>query len=378
MVVKKIGVFTFHVAHNYGAMLQAYALPTAVNKLGYDCEVVDYRFPYIYNWGKGINLKELIYTYGVLRGGLRCIKRLIQGLYNPKLKYNKFNSFRETIIKHSAIIYRNKGELCNLNYDAILFGSDQIWNEQLTNGVADEFFGNFQCMPHTKRIAYAASNGQSKFPLEYEQRYYEYLRKFSALGIREEKLKESLKLAGFDAQCVLDPTLLLTQDDWYSMLKQSKYDIALPSEQYLLLYVFDEDDMVYEIAQDIADKYRLKIVAIMYGKKELPLKNVIIHTECGPVDFVRFFANASFVVTTSFHGTAFSIMFHKDLYCIPHPTLHERTDSLLSLVGLENRNITSKEQISKNDAIDWNTVEERLENERKKSLQFLVNAIESE
>ncbi len=374
MAVKKIGTITFHIAHNYGAMLQAYALPEAVKNMGYNCEVIDYRFPYIYKWGEVDYLKELKYKFGIVGGTLRYIKRLLLGYYNPHLKKNKFNRFRDKVISHSKEIYFSKYELVNLNYDAILFGSDQIWNENLTDGVASEFFGDFHCLEKTKKIAYAASNGTDCFSDETKQLYYDLLKDFYAIGVREENLAHSLNCDGINAVTVLDPTLLLKKSEWDNMKKKSYKDVPIPKEEYLLIYAFDEDDWVYEFAKKMAQKNNLKIVVIAYSDKEIT-KNFTVFTECGPGDFVNLISKAKIVVTTSFHGTVFSIIYHKDFYCIPHKLYHSRTDSLLECLNLSQRNIKSSDAIDSVEKINWTVVDNILEEKRIESLNFLKSTL---
>ncbi|MGN0550989.1 MAG: polysaccharide pyruvyl transferase family protein [Acutalibacteraceae bacterium] len=371
---KRVATMTFHIAHNYGAMLQAYALTAAVRKLGFDCEVIDYRFQYIYKWGRVDYLKELKHKFGFIGGLLRYCRNLCLGNYNPHIKKNKFNCFRDKVIPHSKKTYYSKDELVNLDYDAILFGSDQIWNEELTNGLATEFFGDFPCLEKTKKIAYAASNGIGYFKDDVKQLYNNLLKDFYAIGVRERDLAKSLNSYGFNAVKVLDPTLLLGQEEWKYMLKKAYKDISVPKEKYLLIYAFDEDDSIYEIAREIAKKYSLKIVVIAYEAKKVT-EEFTVFTECGPGDFINLFYNANAVLTTSFHGTVFSIIFHKDFYCIPHKLYHSRTDDLLDSLNLSQRNINSYDKLKTAANINWDAVDAVLEKEKEKSLDFIKNAL---
>lgn len=371
---KKIGTLTFHIAHNYGAVLQAYALPKAVQSIGYDCEIIHYCFPYIYRWGHVERLKELCRNYGFIFGSLRYMKRLLKGEYNPKLKKNKFERFIYRTMTLSETTYRNCNDLAMMDYDAILFGSDQIWNSQLTGGIAMEFVGNFLCYEKTKKIAYAASCGRNSFLDEEKEQYYPLLKKFRALGIRETGLCRSLCDDGFDAVNVLDPTLLLTREDWDNMADTVPSDIAVPERKYLLVYIFDEDLSIYSFIDEIAQKKDLEVCVIAYNKKP-ETEKYRVHINCGPADFIRLIAGSSAVVTTSFHGTVFSIIYEKDIYCVPHPTLHERTDSLLSLLGMDERNCNYAIDLANMKPIDWIEVNKRLSDARQKSLDFLKEAI---
>lgn len=372
---KRIGTLTFHIAHNYGAQLQAYALPKAVETLGYHCEVIHYCFPYIYGWGHVEYLPELCERYGKLGGTLRFVRRFIKGNYNANLNKIKFERFIYRVMPLSSRAYHSVDEMQNMDYDAILFGSDQIWNSNLTDGFAKEYVGGFACLEKTKKIAYGASCGRSSFTEEERGQYYPFLKSFHAVGIREQGFCESLCQDGFAAQTVLDPTLLLTKNQWSQLTKKRRHGIKLPQKDYLLVYAFEEDPSIYELVDELAEKYGLEVCVIAYNMKE-EIKKYQVYQNCGPEDFLALIAGASRIVTTSFHGTVFSIIFEREFYCIPHPTLHERTDSLLALLGLEERNCSSKTEPAALSNIDWNSVRSRLEKLRNESLEFIKEAIE--
>ena len=367
---KRIGILTFHIAHNYGAMLQAYALPTAVKKMGFECEVIDYRFSYIDSWSRIERLNDLVEKYGIFWGGLRFVNRLIHGYYSKHNMHIKFDTFERNIIPHSETIYRNKAELNNLPYDVILFGSDQIWNSALTNGIAEEYIGGFECSPTTRKIAYAASCGTSDFQEESRLVYYGYLKEFDKIGVREESFMETLLLHGYNAECVLDPTLLLTANDWEKIIPEEK---KLRSSNYLLLYAFDEDEKIYDLTREYAEKKGFQIVVVAYNEKDA-MHDMTVQTDCGPLEFLSLIFHAKHVITTSFHGTVFSILFHIDFHCIPHPEYRARTDSLLEMLELENHNVN--ELVAFHDIkTNWDKVDTRLEHRRNLSFSFLKKAI---
>lgn len=367
---KKIGTLTFHIAHNYGAMLQAYALPTAVQKLGYECEVIDYRFSYIDQWNRIEKVNDLIFRCGFLGGILRWGKRLFTGYYWKNNMHKKFDEFERTIIPHSKRIYRRKNDLDNMPYDVILFGSDQIWNSDITNGVAEEFIGGFVCLPETRKIAYAASCGTSDFQSESKEVYINYLNEFYAISVREESFQKTLVTHGYEAEFVLDPTLLLTEYDWKSIIPPEK---TYSDKKYLLIYAFDEDEKIYDLARDYAKVHNLDIIAIAYKKKE-SMYGMEVLTECGPLEFLSLFANAEHIISASFHGTVFSIIFHKNFHCLPHPKYRERTDSLLNLLDLLKHNLDSLNKLE-DVTVDWDKVDKILDEKRFHSLNFLKVAI---
>ena len=366
----KIGTLTFHIAHNYGAMLQAYALPTAVRKMGYSCEVIDYRFPLIDSWSRVERLGDLIAKYGWIGGGLRYVKRIATGYYRRKDMHINFDYFERNIIPTSKKIYRAKSDLNLLPYDVIIFGSDQIWNSSITGGISEEYIGAFECLPKTKKIAYAASCGTADFQPESKEFYDDCLKSFYAVSVRESEFAKTLIARGIKSTCVVDPTLLLTAEDWKKLLPQKQTE---QKRKYLLLYAFEEDEKLYGLAREYAQKNDLEIIAIAYAKKD-SMYGMTVLTDCGPLEFLSLFANAEHVITTSFHGTVFSIIFHKDFHCIPHPQYRERTDSLLSLLELSDHNVNELTKFT-DIATDWNQVEAVLENHRNAAILFLKETI---
>lgn len=357
-------------AHNYGAMLQACALPVAVQKLGYKCEVIDYRFPYIDRWSRIERWSDLISKYGIIGGGLRYIKRLVTGYYLRDDMHMKFDHFERKIIPHSRKIYWDKTELNRLPYDVVLFGSDQIWNSNLTNGVAEEYIGGFDCLSDTRKVSYAASCGTSDFQPESKEIYDRYLKDFYAISVREESFQKTLASRGYETECVLDPTLLLTVDEWKSIIQKEK---AYTDKKYLLIYAFDEDEKIYDLARDYAKANNLDIIAIAYKKKE-SMYGMKVLTECGPLEFLSLFANAEHIISASFHGTVFSIIFHKNFHCLPHPKYRERTDSLLNLLGLSEHNLDALNKLE-DVTVYWENVDKILDEKRSQSLNFLKTAI---
>ena len=234
--------------------------------------------------------------------------------------------------------------------------------------------GIFEVLPGTRKIAYAASCGSADFQEESREAYMKYLQSFHAVGVREEVFAKTLNERGVEAYTVLDPTLLLTRDEWLQMTRRVKNRISVPKD-YLLIYAFEEDERLYDVARSVAKERGLQIVAIAYKQKEC-MYNMQVLTNCGPAEFVELFANAQMVVTTSFHGTAFSIIMQRDFYCIPHPKYSARTDSLLDLLGLQARNVVALEDIGQAESLDWQCVTQKLNVCREESCAFLKNALE--
>ena len=368
----KVATMTFHMAHNYGAMLQAYALETAVNRLGISCEVLDYRYPYIDQWHGIRTIHEMQQESGFLIGTLKYLKRYIRDYRKADLRRRKFNAFMRQDMKLSKECYFNPEDLGAAEYDAVLFGSDQIWNHELTGGFAPEYMGKYFDAEHTKLISYAASCGTDTFQEEFVGEYYPLLKRFTALGIREKGLADFIsRKYQLSVQTVLDPVFLLEKEDWMQVSKGAEITI---DEPYLLVYAFQVGEDIYQLARRIAKERNLKLVAIGYQERDF-LEDMLQLTECGPKDFVSLIQNAAFVCTTSFHGMAFSVIFEKDFYCIGHPKYSKRNSDFLSLVGMTDRMVSQASEVTCVENCDYGKAEEALRSEKRKSMEFLRKSI---
>lgn len=361
----RIGTLTFHSADNYGAMLQAYALPKAVEALGHACDVIDYRHSII---TKGVEVdwpRKLIRQHGLLKGGVKAINRWRLGWFDKNNKDVKFNRFMTKRLPLTAKTYRSPDELQGIDFDTVLFGSDQIWNEKLTEGFAAEYFGKgISC----RKIAYAASSGTDSVSEE----ALPMLKEFSALGIREQGLTETLQQKGLDAQTVLDPVLLLTAQQWRAV--ETPLPKGLEKGKYILIYTFDEWP-VYDLARQISKEENLPMVIVRWCGRHDRFNDMIQIPNCSPEEFVSLLDNASVVCTSSFHGTAFSVLFGKRFYCVTPKDFGSRTNSLLEQVGL--LACRAEDGIRGEETPDYEIAAEKLAALRKESIEFLKNAIEA-
>lgn len=365
----KIGILTFHMAFNYGAMLQSYALSNYLTHCGHEVEIIDYRLPAINKYYAKSTCKQLLKKKGFLGGSIRFIKRILTRYYTKDKKWLKFYRYMTKTLKLSNEQYDTASSLENLQYDAFICGSDQIWNSDLTDGFCKEYYLDF-VRTNAKKIAYAASNGRSFLKKKEQVEILSLLKEFNAVGVREEGLANYLNYnCGVKAAHVIDPVFLLQKHEWELLTKRVKF------QNYLLIYAFDEDELIYNVAKNIAQKKDLKIISLAYRKrKDLP-ESILQLTDCGPVEFISLFKNAKYVCTTSFHGTAFSLIFRKDFYCFPHKQYGERTNSLLNCLGLSNRNVYTESDITSFESIDYTPIEEKMNDMIYKSKQFIKNAL---
>jgi hypothetical protein len=323
----KVGVITFHIAHNYGAVLQAYALSNKLNKLGYDTEIIDYRPKFL----------TRLYSINPI-DKLPDAKSLMSLLLMYPIRYKKYKKFQRFInnkIPLSDDKFRTSKKLAILSskYDAFITGSDQVWNPEI-NGVMGEYFLDFVKDASSIKISYAASFGSSAIKDEYVEEITRYLKKLDAISVREEDgVKIVNKLIGSKPVLVLDPVFLLSIDEW-------KEQIIIPkvNEKYVLVYMMEYNAKVIDIALEIAKEKKLKILNISSSLK-VPDGFACNIRDIGPNEFLGYFYAAEYVITNSFHGTAFSIIFEKDFIAVPHTKLNSRIDNILKLTKLKKQQV---------------------------------------
>jgi hypothetical protein len=360
-----IGILNFHDADNYGAVLQAYALKECVKMNTDNCrvEIIDYKSKNILKGSKIIQLTKTTPKIFIKS----CISNFLYLGVKLCRKY-KFEDFRRNYLDISNRVFWKGEDICG--YDIYVVGSDQVWNCEIT-GYDQTYFLSF-CGNESKTIAYAASIGREKVT-EAEFRFIKNninnidrisVREFSAVSLIE-------KITEKNVQHVLDPTLLVDCSVWDKLVTK-KTSIR----NYILLYKLSDDPNILEIAAVISEKLNMEVWYIndSIRKNKYGFKNI---RRVGPIEFVELFRNASFVVTNSFHGTSFSILFRTNFVTIPHKTRGERMINLLRLLNLEDRLIKNSNQIGEQFkfSIDYSIPNEILKREKEKSLAFLINAI---
>lgn len=364
--MKKVNIITILDNFNFGTYLQAFATAKTVQDLGYKAEIIAYNRPGTTVWSHYI--RSLKTTYNPLK----WLARTLYALREASLK-KKDLSFVSQYLSSKRYYSFN-----DLKYDVpiadiYMTGSDQVWNSFYNHGIDKSFYLDF--VPNgKKRIAYAASIGMKNIPIEEQEPMKLLLSKYDMITVREESSIKILSDIGVDTErikVVLDPTLLLDKKCW------ERYACKrLVKEQYLLVYSVEDSEKnkeVAKIAMDIARLRNLKIIGVYYGGKSTSIpgcdKNFFYST---PDIFLSLLLYASFVVVSSFHGTAFSVNFMKEFVVVSPDKFNSRITNLLALLKIENRQVVSaKNDISILKTLDYENIHRILENERVKSLQIL-------
>ena len=314
----KVGILTFHCAHNYGAVLQCFALQEYLKKIGHEVYVIDYRPDYLTK-----PYRPFLITNFFSKNPLKLLLKFITEPILSLLRYRRFDKFNNFIKTHLSL-----SQLDEETYDCVVCGSDQIWNPLITGKRFDPYYWGIKTKCNT--IAYAASCGNYVFSTKESNELRSLLNKFAALSVREFDLQRNLsRFTKNPIQLVSDPVFLLDRDVWKTYCRPVKRKLP-----YLLCYNLNKSSECSTQADIICKKMGLERIDLTQG---ITLNEVRKNSDltASPLDFISYFNEASFVVTSSFHGTAFSIIFQKPFITIGMKNRKGRVISLLSLLGLE-------------------------------------------
>ena len=354
----KIGINTLQIARNYGAVLQAYALKTYLEAMGHCVYMLNTRYQ-----AKTL-YKPKSFFYASIKEKILYLKYFFNSFlphYLPIfLRERNFDNFRRCYLDTAQLDF----------YDVIIYGSDQIWSKWRNIGF-DPFFWGWH---HTanRKIAFSASMGMLDIENADEKFIKDSLSHFSAISVREVDLQKELikrNLAPhLHIEHTIDPIFLLPKSYWEAFAPH-----RIIREHYLLFYDFQIDEQTTIIAQTIAKQRHLRIVRLTDGIVSDGFDKYYRRT-AGPREFLSLMKYADFVVSSSFHGTAFSVLLQKQFY-VRQVWNKQRVKSLLEICHLENRFIDGVSQVSFEALIDYSKVVPYLESEIHRTQMFLQNAI---
>lgn len=361
----RIAVLTLHRVYNYGSALQAYATQRVLEKLGHDVQVVDYITEQ--------RTKKRIFLAPSKNGtlhGIRGIAYRVAKVFSLLLKEMTFGSFvRKNLQLTNKYITAQDLEMTPPQADVYITGSDQTWNSTYNEGVDRGFFLDF--LPeNARRISFVASFGKSELSADEIEQTKKYINRYSALSVREDQAQKILSdLGRKDAVQLIDPTLQISKTDWCALASK-----RLVKKPYLILMLlYNEDNHATEFARKIADDKGLKLVKISWELLKPAMVDQLF-THRSPADFLSLFYYADFVVTNSFHGLAFSINLEKQFIVVPRNEFNSRIESLLSLTGLNDRMVSSFEELARyKNEISYDCIKKILDDERRKARDFLRN-----
>ena len=357
--MKRIGILTLHRANNFGAVLQNYALQKAIKRLGYECETIDYMIPQI-----DYEYKDVKFFRG--KNPFKNCMGLYWDLKNKKqsqVSSYKFDEFRRRYLTLSSKSYDSL-TIAEASYDLFIVGSDQVWNADIIRSNSISTFSLE--FTDSRKASYAASCGTVKALIPLDK-----IREFDYITVRETELFDYLKKNKIHSEIVCDPTLLLTKGEW----KDLTHDTVIDHGKYVYLYYIDSgrNDAAC-IAKDLARKNNLDVVYSKRLDSESERNhNGINRFSDGPLDFIKEIECADYVVVSSFHGVAFSILMEKNFIALLHENTGSRVHSLLRKLGLQDRIVKNFEdyQNRKFAAIDYTRVRPIIENWKMESIEHL-------
>jgi len=378
--IKRAGIITWHYPHNFGTMLQAVALQTTINNIRKDviAEIIDY-IDYNELDGKGYSnfgthmlYKPTIYTPSYYRTA--------REIYIDELnkRYELFEAFKKKYINLSTNFTDIEDLAVNCIYDIYISGGDQIWNNDIRSyeSIFQHMLG-FTNNPN--KFAYGC--GMAAFRMEpyaLDFHYLPLLRVYKKFMVRESVGATTLKkYFNTDVDVVLDPVLLLNVEEHQPFVHKLKYNTEIP---YIFAYIFgleneNMDERLIYILTEYTKRHRCKI---LLASNRIPINNEYITTltAIGPSEWLWLVQNADAVITDSFHGTAFSIIYNRPFISIFRDG---RKSTLLNLLGLSDRLIGSYEDLFQADLklhIDFTNANILLEKERKRCKKLLKEAID--
>ena len=369
----RIGILTVPFNNNYGGFLQAYALKQVFSGLGFDVIFINRKRD-----------KKLIYDF-IKRLIKKCICPnkvvLLQSKQQKQISINTNEFVKQYLTPQTKPYYNSnkiKKDIKNYNIDYYVVGSDQVWRYLYAQDSISDYFFDFIDTTKQPCFSYAASFGvdNNEYPPEYLQKCSLLLRNFIAISVREISAVNILR-DYFNIEkpvsVVLDPTLLINEEHYLKLMKIRNF--KLPDQDYILCYILDENESKRQF--------------ISYVESQLNLNSIYFHAQTSsctqpvrPVEeWLFYIKNARYVLTDSFHGCVFSIIFKKPFYVYGNDNRGKaRFDSLLNIFSLHDRyfdDTTSLNELNLTAGIDWNHVNKVLEVGRAKSMDFIVNALAS-
>lgn len=376
--------------NNHGAVLQGLALQAFLRKHGYDSQILDYypfrqRPPFLTRVVKALKkgyLRQSIYV--------RLLRLLSKGQVSILNREQKmaFTEFRNEYINFSEETYCSFEKIFNdlqnfqKTYDLFIVGSDQVWNSAFHDtDLLKVYLLGF--VKQGSKISYASSVA-SEIPNGLIGFYRKYLSRFFRISVREEgSARELSKVLGYKPAVVLDPTLLLAPGDWVNYSKRPAENIE---EQFIFVYDLYRSKEIIPVVEKVANRYRIKYANYdphVLLKKHKHRNLLLNFYKYGPGEFLWLVQNSKFVITSSFHGTVFAIIFRKPFYVVlwhdkKKAKQNDRIIDILSKLGLQDRAFTDPEEILErglDENIDWEQVYEKLEKLKQESAEWLLNAI---
>lgn len=375
--MKKVGIITFHCADNFGAVLQAYGLRECIKSLGCSVDMINYtpsslRNPYLL-------FPDYHIRQRYLKNGIRyTLQNLVwDRIKTAKRRIQKIKSFQTFRKKQLGITVKPMSNIKSpnfLEYDIYITGSDQVWNPDCTLGIDGTFYLDF-VKDNKIKASYAASTGGNTLE-DQKNEIGKLINSLDFISIREKSSQKLIQeITGRPIVVVIDPVFLIPSEKWLALIDQKS---RFP-RKFILFYCIDHNPEAINYANWLSQIYELPVVHFYFGTLR---QKIVNDGKCfyfeGPIDFLWYIKNAEYIVTSSFHCVAFSLIFRKIFYPFLYPGRGARVIDLLDDLGLKNRiNLAPPSELPlvSEDQIDYEDVSRRLKNMADQGIRFLEKII---
>lgn len=354
----KVGILTYHRSHNYGALLQAIALRYQLVKMGHEAYFIDYWPKYHQQMYAVFSIKWAMLSG--LKKGTKYVCDCIRYHKKKKQRVKRAFAFIAQYIEPYCKSYQSME-----HYDVIIYGSDQIWRKQdgLNHCFNPVYFGD-NILQADKHVSYAASMGKISINEKDKKALTNWLSKFHKISVRESDLQETLTKLGIQSEVVLDPTILLSNEEWDILLPQKN----VSKEKYIVYYRLQKNVFDEHAIQRFADIRGCKFI-IIDGSVSSSQPNVI--STINATDFLSLIRNAEYVFTSSYHGLIFSLIFKKQFFASFRSNAG-RAKTILENLGLMDRMVPAGVQnFDNHQEINYQDIGEKLAILKISSLSFL-------
>jgi len=362
-----VGILTFHCADNFGAMLQAYGLKTYLRKKSINADIISYEPPFMTGrhwWIPYIpgSIHDIVRNAWY---GWRNNLRMGWTFFECRARMKRFR--KEYLLTHSVKKIYFTGQLKKLPYRYYIVGSDQIWNPDITFGLRKVYFGAFENDCKKKVIAYAASIGKTSLASNFDLEFSKLIKSVDCISVRERTAISYIsQFCKEDIWAVPDPVFLLKDKEWQKIEKVPE------KEGYIFVYMTEDNNDLINYARELSKQKGLMIFKVK-GGPDFDDVNILTDYVAGPAEFLGYIHKADYVVTNSFHGVAFSIIFQKKFVAFQHSSVGERISNVLTLHRLEDRMYQKDRYIEIDRDIAWEEVRRHTKENVKVAEDFLLN-----
>ena len=388
--VPRVGIVTlYHKNYNYGGLLQALALQRAITALGVSSEAVTFDISSTEHWKRRL---EHLSLRQIIDAGARYAADRFAGRKKKTMQSERRKAFEdfESLIPHSPLISNADYIEALEGYSILICGSDQVWNPAWWN---DILLLRGVDGAKVRKTAYAASMGCTLLGDDDMLCFSSALSDYKCISVREKSALKLIELAtggSLSPELALDPTLLITRDQWFAQLPRNDTD-RIPSDPYALIYMVDKQGKYTEKSIEACLGAGLVPVVVSYNLEKIDSltkkQSAVVLHDCNPSEWVNLLNLASIVVTDSFHGVAFSCNFNKRFWCfrksetINGANRDDRQEGLLKRFGLEDRLVEPKTVFDQGTFmadISFERCNEELARERMLSYRFLKKCLDLE